>query len=329
MNALNKGIPVMTSRSALRKLSPRYPKYLVETVKQQAKKDDAEWPSYMRKAGYTAIAIALPYFTIAYISEAPRLRETLQDNENTESLGNKIVEFVRWWHGKQDDMPYADFLENKDHQELSLEYDVSTLERKEQEMIQERLDAPVTVHVETEAIGDEKTQSLDGMSTADVQQVVQTLGFGNDESSKHVYITFEDEDEENSHEIIKDSEFEDIYVKNDPLSRISKLTSIWSAWYTFSNAPTEASNSSVSSPTTSISASTSNRTKFDSYQPLIDDLNHRIEMLQKELKDPYCIRDRDEMQHEMKEMKKEVTSLKRERRVQKLKSMFSSSSSTR
>lgn len=316
----------MTSRSALRKLSPRYPKYLVETLKQQAKKDDAEWPSYMKKAGYAAIAIAVPYFTIAYISEAPRLREKLQDNENTESFGNKIVEFVRWWHGKQDDMPYTDFLENKDHKELSLEYDVSTLERKEQEMIQERLDAPVTVHVETEAIGDEKTQSLDGMSTADVQQVVQKLGFGNDESSKHVYITFEEEEEDNSPEIGKDGEFEDIYAKDDPLSRISNLTSIWSAWYTFPNAPAEASNARLSSPTTSISASTLNTTKFDSYQPLIDDLNHRIESLQKELKDPYCIRDRDEMQNEMKEMKKEVTSLKRERRVQKLKSMFSSSS---
>jgi len=327
MSAIRKGVvPIITSRRALQKLTPKFPKHLKEIIKQEAKKDDPAWPDYMRRAGYTVMAIAVPYSVMAIISESPRLRDKIEGDpgaEDGDSLGAKVVDFVRWYFGREDDIPYSEYLETDKHNELSLFNDLSTTQRKVQERIQQRLRDELTVNIETEAVGDDRSGVVDGRAMANISKIMADLGASTTgQESNRVRITFEDSPEKklsigegefgNDFESVRD------YRNEDVLKRVSSMTSIWSAWYYFpsTSAPAE---------TTQPAANTkSGKTaQYDSYQPIISNLTQRIEDLQKDLSDPNCFRDRDDMESEIKQMRKEITSLTRERRLKKLKSFVS------
>jgi len=320
-NYIRKGVvPIIASRRALQKLTPKFPKYLKETTAKQAKKEDPGWPDYMRRAGYAVMAIAVPYSMMAIIAESPRLRARLEGDpgaEDGETIGRKAVEFVRWYFGKEDDIPYSEFLETDKHDELSLFSDISTTERKGQERIQQRLRDELKVHIETEAVGDERTGLVDGRKIADISRVMEELGVSTTgEQVNRVYMTFEDAPQ--TEEEYGVSDFEN---NRDFMQNISQLTSIWSAWNYFPSASNLEAQTQTTSNTTS-----GKRAQHDSYQPLIVNLTHKIDDLQKDLRDPNSFRDRDEMESEIKEMRKEITALKRERRYNKLKSFVSSSS---
>jgi hypothetical protein len=322
-NYIRKGVvPILASRRAVQKLTPKFPKFLKENTTKQAKKDDPGWPDYMRRAGYAVIAIAVPYSMMAIIAESPRLRAGLEGDpgaEDSDTIGRKVVDFVRWYFGKEDDIPYFEYLEIDKDDELSLFSDISTTKRKEQEMIQQRLRDELKVHIETEAVGDEKTGLVDGRKIADIAKVMEELGVSNTgQQLNRVYITFEDAPEtEEEYGINYFEDNKDV----DYMQNISNLTSIWSAWFHFPS-PSELD----AQVQTTASNSSGKRTPHDSYQPLIVNLTHKIDDLQKDLKDPNSFRDRDDMESEIKQMRKEITSLKRERRYNKLKSFVSSSS---
>jgi len=330
MSFIRKGVvPIITSRRALQKLTPKFPKHLKENIKQEAKKDDPGWPLYMRRAGYAVMAIAIPYSMMAIIAESPRLKDKLEGDpgaEDGDSLGKKTVDFVRWYFGKEDDIPYSEYLETDKHDELSLFNDLSTTKRKQQERIQQRLRDELTVNIETEAVGDEVSGIVDGRAQADISKIMADLGASTTgQESNRVRITFEDSPEKDlsigEGEFGNDFESVRDYRNEDVLNRVSSMTSIWSAWYFFPS-------TSASAETTQTAANTKSgkKAQYDSYQPIIENMTQRIEDLQKDLRDPNGFRDRDEMETEMKQLSKEITSLKRERRLKKFKSFVSLSS---
>jgi hypothetical protein len=338
MSSIGKGIPIIASRRALERLSSKYPNHLLQIIKEKPKQDDTSWPIYMKRAGYAAIGLAIPYSLSVIISESPRLREMLEGDPGTTdssfSMGRKIVEFVRWYWGRQDDIPYSEYVHNQHHNELSLPVgDVSFVKRREQQMIQDRLSSEVVTCVETNDNNDDQSTACRAVKgnvrVSDAPNIFQASG-----SQESLCVTFPEDDSQEtipSHEldifsrsVNTDQETSQDVIKTT--SDIANLTTIWSAWYHFPNSSplSEESNKSGSlNQTGSISTNKTKQNQIDNYQPYIDELSHEIEIIQADLRDPQCSKDRDEMESRIQILKKEVQSLRRERRMYKLKQLFS------
>ena len=319
MSAAAKGIPLIVSRRALQRLSKKYPQHLKEKIRSTPKKDDVAWPAYMRRAGYSAIAFAVPYSICMAIAESPSVRDTLEGDpgsDDSDSIGRKVVNFVRWYWGQEDKIPYAEYLAEDEHNEVSLPSDVSSVERANEENIQRMLRDEIRVHVETEVDGQERFGTVDGrMPSSDVEGLWKKVGMENEGSSdvepQIVYLSFEDDENNND----EDGMNSDLSTANDvsgtvPSKQITNLTTIWSAWSNFGNAQnTEAADVTFRAP-------------IDPYEMRIEQLKLEIVDIANDLKDPYCLKDRDQMHDDMKMKKKEVRSLKMQRRIDKLKNIF-------
>ena len=273
----------------------------------------------------------------------------------------KIVDFVRWYWGHEDTIPYADYMEiqqdkfqsGKGSEEVSLENDISTFDRMGQERIQSQLRDDLKVKVETDGDGEERFGTVSGnVPASDVKHIWNTIGGGasagtsvsvsssstgsQDLTPKQLYVTFEDDEQSsdgNGNGTDNSSGFEGEYAADSEFmsgneefrsqsKELTNLTSIWSAWYHFPNAnPTM--NDSSASPTTTAAAPSS---VVDPYQSSIEQLKVELGEMEKDLRDPYCIKDRDDMENEIRRVRKELGALKKERRMHKLKKMVSFSS---
>jgi hypothetical protein len=337
MSAIGKGIPIIASRRALERLSSKYPHHLSQIIKEKPKKDDTPWPVYMKRAGYTAISLAVPYTLSVIISESPRLRDYLEGEPGTDnsfSFGRKIVEFVRWYWGRQDDIPYSEYVHNQHHSELSLPIgDLSFMKRREQQMIQDRLSSEVVICVKTNNDQSATCQPVQGrLNVSDAPSVFQISNLMSNGSPTSLSVTFQDDDDnkENVQLNALDTFSPSINGDEEPApavmktaSDVANLTTIWSAWYHF---PKSSQSSKVSNTSGSLNETRSistNKRQIDNYQPFIDELSREIELLQADLRDPQCIKDRDEMESRIMVLKKEIQSLRRERRLKKLKHIFS------
>lgn len=323
--AATKAIPLIVSRRALQRLSNKYPQHLKETINQsKPKKDDTAWPVSMQRAGYAAVAFAIPYSICVTIAESPRLRDRLEGDpgpDDHDPIGRKVVNFVRWYWGHEDMIPYSEYVETKDHKEISLDSDISTMDRLGQASIQHRVHDEVQIRVETDGDGEERFGTIPGsVPASDISQIWSSIGSSNGSKElepKQVYVTFEDgnnntsSDENESNDELQLSTGEGDFTS--PAQDISRLTTIWSAWNHFANAAGGAENSQA--------ATTYN--SMDADEIHIEELQYAIQNLQKDLRDPYCSRDRDEMEQDIAKLKREVGASKRERRMGKLKKMVS------
>jgi len=340
MSAIVKGTPIIASRRALERLTSKYPQHLSKIIKEKPKKDDTAWPVYMKRAGYTAIGLAVPYTLSVVIAESPRIREFLEGDPGTDycfSVGRKVVEFVRWYWGHQDDIPYAEYVQNQHHNELSLSVgDVTFLKRREQQMIQDRLSSEVVICVETNNDQSASCRSVKGnLYVSDAPNIFEIPNQNmSSDSQASLYVAFQDgenqEDISQSNDLDVFSSFskrdqetppDDIKAAHD----IGNLTTIWSAWYYFPKSLLPSSETSNKSGAVNKTRSTSsnNKRRIDNYQPFIEELSREMELIQADLRDPECIKDRDDMESRMNTLKKDIQSLRRERRMYKLKQIFS------
>ena len=314
------------------------------------------------------------------IAESSRLRDRLEGDPSTQDrdvnsdagkgsnvpFTRKIVDFVRWYWGHEDTIPYADYMEiqqdkfqsGKGSEEVSLENDISTFDRMGQERIQSQLRDDLKVKVETDGDGEERFGTVSGdVPASDVKHIWNTIGGGasagtsvsvsvsssstgsQDLTPKQMYVTFEDDEQSsdgNGTGTDNSSDFEGEYAADSEFmsgneefrsqsKELTNLTSIWSAWYHFPNAnPTM--NDSSASPTTTAAAAAAPSSVVDPYQNSIEQLKVELGEMEKDLRDPYCIKDRDDMENEIRRVRKELGALKKERRMHKLKKIVSFSS---
>ena len=337
-SAAAKAPTLIVSRRALERLSNKYPQYLKPKVasSKNSKADDSPWPKSMQRVGYAAIAFAIPYSVSVIIAESPRLRADLEGDPGSEDgtpFSRRVVNFVRWYWGHADEIPYADYIEieksGEESKEISLESDISKFERDGQELIQKRIRKELKVKAETDGDGEERFGKIDGrIKSLDLAKVWNSIGMGTDSNPdlvpNQVYLTFDDDEdysgaEEGENGNGMESEFVLGASGNTPVKELVNLTSIWSAWYHF------AENSSATDPDNN-SSLTSTKSRIDPYQNAIEELKLQLEDLEKDLKDPYCMKDTDDMKDEIKRVRKELGSLRNERRINKLKKFVSFSS---
>mmetsp|Transcript_11852 Transcript_11852/g.17302 ORF Transcript_11852/g.17302 Transcript_11852/m.17302 type:complete len:349 (+) Transcript_11852:265-1311(+) len=346
MSAAPKTIPLIVSRRALQRLTPKYPQHFKDQTKRANPTVESSWPKSMQIAAYAAIAIAIPYSFCATVAESPRFRDRLEggvdgDDTNPDSIGKKIVRFVRWNWGEEDRIPYSEYIELKEDEwdEVSLETDVNTVERAMEEKIQQAVHAGVKVIVEDldSEDGRQRIAVIPGtVAASDVHEIWKSAGLGGSASEEdepeRVYLSFEDDEgkddvrnDNNDGMVVGESKddailFESRSMKHSSAEEeIEKSTTIWSAWHYF---PNTGAASSASSSSSSSSSSTPKRQTVDVYQMSIEKLKYQISMLQKDVKDPSCTRDRDDMQEQIAQLKRDLGALKRERRMKKFKSFI-------
>lgn len=337
--AANKTVPYIVSRRELQRLMQKYPQHLKEQArKTNPKKDESTWPRSMQIAGYTAVALSIPYSGIITVAESPRIRDGLEGDpiqidaegvdgsRSSTTIGQNIVNFVRYYWGHEDHIPYPEYLENINHKEISLTTDASTMDRKVEAGIQSLIQDDVKVNVWTSSNGGaEQIETLPGsVLVSDIESNRQGTGsFASSSTEKRgdekeigVSLSFDDADSSNTGDFdstISDTRFTDLIEEDASTQKngISQFTNIWSAWHAFPNMSGVGTDSSSAKPQTK--AASMNREEIE-----LEEISHMIEVLQRDLRDPSCTRDIDEMNTELAELKKRYRGARRSMGITKV-----------
>ena len=344
---------ILLSRRALLQLKPKYPKHF--TKPKSTKKADTKetpWPFYMQVAGYTAAAAAVPYTIGVIIKESRDVREYLEgdymDDKTDDTIGRKVVGFVRWFWGEEDDIPYVEYLERHDTTSAtatsknnnesstiaySLDNEEKQFSRRNQDRIEKDVNSNIKVLVESE--GMMKDDVFKGNEPLENQLLHSYANDDHDQLDhlEELYVSIQDDvDEVGAAEgggMLTNSSLEDIpfHEQVSTAKEIGNMSTIYAMWNYFP--PQGGGNSKASSSTESSSSSSSSSSSastipsFDSTMIRIEELQYNMAELQKSMADPMCTRDRDDMDREMREMRSEVGSLKRQKRMAKLKKLIS------
>lgn len=318
--------PLLLSRRALLQLKSKYPQHFTPPKSSfKPKENEAPWPMWMQIAGYSAVAIAIPYTLGVVITQSRRLIDSLEGeasgggvggNGNT-GIGRTIVRSLRWYWGQEDHIPYVEYLEKRSNkqkvdEEISLENEDDTYRRLNQERIERDAQNDINVVIESEGVV--KHDILKGNSPL-IQQL--TSSEGKYDPSKGVIVSFQDDSETQDDSTTDDfNQSNDIFIYSEPntsVKEIMNMSTIYAMWHYFP--PVEEMNVT----------SMMNKTSSKWMSPLdirIDELKYKMTELQKSMNNPLSTRDRDDMEKEMKEMRKELGSLRREKRKANLKKLF-------
>jgi hypothetical protein len=336
-------VPILVSRSSLQRLANKYPNYLQPIIKPIKKEPDTPWGPKFKLFAYSCAAIAVPYSMGMIVSASPSLRDYLEGDSDPlkDNLGRRVVQFVRWYWGEEDAIPYSEYLEKqmshdsdaycntnnnikkKNHKdEISLHGELSAMDRQKELDIQKRMYDSYNIHIYRD--DSEMDMTAPGLILYQQQlKDIQSSKQSDSSSNDRIWITFQDQPEESSHTDKENgiSVNQDLIVSetvSDSTSSISdsisKLTSVFSAWHYF--------NTSITS-STSNTTSTNQKTLDDEFESRIKHIRERILQLKTELSNPATLRAYDDIADEIASMKQEEKQLRRERRMKKLKALFS------
>ncbi len=313
---------LLISRRALLQLKPKYPRLFSPPKSTKKPPTETPWPKWMQMAGYTAAAVAVPYTIGVVITQSRILIDQLEgecgtyDDDKNDSIGRKIVSALRWYWGTEDEIPYVDYLEREKlkigdtsgndadsfEQEISLENEDHTLWRKNQVRIEREMHSDVKVSLESEGV------IRDDVFKGNISLVNQlSSNERNFDPSKGIIVTFQDEDG-NKRDGVKAKVLQEIESSIDDnksnIKQIMKMAEIYDMWHFFP--PVQELNSS--------SIITRSTNWMSPLEIRIEELQHTIGEVQKLLGDPSCTRDRDDMENEIRQMRKEIATLRREKR---------------
>lgn len=276
--------------------------------------NDLSWPRSFQLMGYSALCLSVPYTFFLVLSESPRLREYIIDYFST---GNTLVEWTRWYWGEKEKVPYSELIDKKEMGKVSLRTEVCSKIRQEQKEIKRNIDSDVTVGIIsiTNNDNDPEIGKIPGYLPVDDVFLIWNLLCDNCQPPIHEYnkleVTFKDENDG----ITTPAFIEIDKIKNENNS-LRSLINIWSAWNYF--------------PTLTITPlNNQSKSSFFNKRSFLKDYNDtEIEMkilelewhvseLTKELCDPNCTKNRDDMEGDLFEFRKELKLWRKRRRFGK------------
>jgi hypothetical protein len=255
------------------------------------KRDDKPWPRNVQIAGYVAGAIFIPYTAVWFILSNPTLREMFQNILPLDQLRTHFGE-VEW-----DAQSYADKEELLDtgYHHFPLEW--SFRDRKMEQEIKKRDATTLTANLYL--LGNhemQQTKQVKASTMANRQNLQEVFGLSSTDAKAPVAVDFQVDapDEVDEFELT-----EDFLTQEDPTLQLRKHGHTFSSWYHVS-APNQAQEQQ---PTMS---------QID-YE--VSRLEYTIAELEKNLKDPNCTRDIDDLTTELRDAKRDVSKLKWKRRL--------------
>ncbi len=344
---------ILLSRRALQTIKPKHPIHFTFPKTKFKPTAEIPWPKSIQIAGYTAVALSIPYTFSVIVAQSPYFRDFLEGecmNDTTgdgeaggyEPIGRKIVKAVRWYWGVNDKIPYVELLERKKLDanftgtEYSLENENSLVLRMNQEQIEKESNEDVKVVVETVGGVIQDGIILKGnLSLSDQLLSPENINTGGKlDSSRPIIVTIEDkditsdgktssgmndddDDDDHNNDVLENGILSSLANGDTSITKkeINNLAAIHTMWNYF---PPSSSSNDNQSQTSKVLQSPSSA-HLNSLNLRIEELEHDIAELQKLLIDPMCTRDRDDMDNEMKVFRSEMNMLKREKRKANLK----------
>jgi hypothetical protein len=332
--------PILVSRSSLQHLANKYPNYLKPIIKPIRKEPETPWGPKFKLFAYSCAAIAVPYSIGVAISASSSLRDYLEGDgdPSNDTLGRRVVAFVRWYWGEEDAIPYSEYLEkqmlpfsdiqnnengtksNKKADEISLQGELSASDRQTELDIQQQIHDTYNIHIYHD---DSETDLIVPGTVLYQQQIDEIQKVKDPDISRNdrIWINFHDPqgntDKESNISDNQELNTTDVLPFQSSIvsDSISTLTNVFSAWHYFdkSNDMTSSNANKTSKTTSSVDD------EFESQIKLIRD---RIQQLNSELNNPATLRAYDDIVDEIVSMKQEEKQLRRERRIQKWKNLF-------
>ena len=351
--------PLVISRRVFQQLSKKNPKQIRPDVPPRfKKKDDTSWPRSMRIAAYTAIGIAIPYSIGVVISESPRIRSQIEgdrayiaadDEVESTTAGQKLVDFVRWFWGEEEHVPAGELIDTLDRDgndahaglPVSLANDPPAHIRLEQAKIQNTIQSKIHVQVtSTDGQGSiTSPATISGDVPLDGNQLWNSLhqsekGVGKDDEdsailNRRVSVTVDDEDGENGNEIVFSDNTSsalllDEGITTNPATMLKQESVIKSPWdYSGRASNANAQQEADTGASNKLSAEPQSLASMTADQIRMEELQWNINELQKSLLDPSCTRNMDEMQQELTNSKSQLRQLKRQKWTGRVRNIFS------
>jgi len=293
--------PKIVSRRSLRLLLETHPRLSPSRTKLSTPcTKDTSWPRSFQIMGYSLLCLSVPYSFLVVVSESCRLREFIEDYS---IVGKSLVEWTRWYWGEYEHAPYFEFMDNKE-KTVSLPNELCGKIREEQKEIERYINSDILVGVTYMVHSDNK--KVVGSVRGDIY-VNDLIGIWNTVSGKTQFsfdvsnglaLTFEDDNEK------------DLMTPTERMGRVKdevfylrNLINIWSAWSYF---PTGNIDSLINKPSHFNSRTSRRMTTGREIELKISELEWHVSELRRNLCDPTCTQDRDDMESRLWEYKKEL-----------------------
>lgn len=279
-------LPRRVWQAHVRKL-PKKPKI------EKPKPDDKPWPRNVLIAGGVAAGVLVPYFGVWLITSNPTLRSVFAPVLPMDRL-RKHFGVLEWdaqsYADKDDEIPEG-------YYQFPMEMSFST--RQQQARIEEWEKQTVTANIYI--LGDsqvQETKQVPASTAANPQNLVKLVGATVDGNSR-VAVDFVDSPSGDG-TASEMSAFDEKLQENIPNQDLLHRMHTFSTWHY-----TPAMGRNDEKPSQKTSDVDIQRMR----------LEYTVEKLQKDLRDPNCTRDMDEMQAELKQAKRDLSRIKWKRRL--------------
>ena len=304
----NRPVGVLSRRvwqSHAQKLSKKTPK--VEKVKPEEK----PWPRNVPIAGGVAACIFIPYTLVWMVTSNPTLRQFFGPFIPLDRL-RKHFGVLEW-----DSQSYTDQQEEDEDASLLLPEDGfyqfpvedSYLVRQQQETIEELENETITATIYL--LGDpqiQETKQVPASIKANPRTLAELVGAAaasgpaTTECATRVAVEFIANDSVQEERDSAVSGLDMSPVENKPTRSLLQRMSVYSTWH---YAPTFGTEEDPGNP----------KNKATEVDIDVLRLEYTVEKLEQDLRDPNCTRDRDEMQAELKQARRELSRRKWKRRL--------------
>jgi hypothetical protein len=270
--------------------------------------DDKPWPQSVRIAGAVVGGIFIPYSIVWFITSNPSIRDMFQDYLPMDRLRTHFGE-VEW--GAQS---YVDAQMDKEAnvvKEAGLYQfpgEITWKDRKQQEIVEKMEASDVTANLYVLEDNAELKQTKQVPASTRANRKVLSELVGTEEQNVAVAVDFEEDDDANTN--MEDtnyisssmgSSFSEEQHNHNPIQPLLQQTHTFSTWYYHSNLAQQAQEQQASNNTD---------TQMEQSR-----LEYTVSELEKNLKDPNCTRDIDDMMTELRQSQRDLSRLKWKRRL--------------
>lgn len=309
---------------------------------QKPKSDETPWPVSLQRVGYALVGLAIPFTMGAMIVEMPSFRRLLQGGDEDQigaldqpTLGEQIVGWVRdfwaeeepiseeerqWYQQQQSQSQLQQNVQWKsfDNEEP---LHIRAMQRQVGQLCNTKQRVNVTI-LGTEAASAASSSSMEEIITT--EDGTMLLGDGGDSNVRNSILKqlrsdtskesqndddghkqpplfaleFLDDESNNNSMSLDDASFQTIHDSTQPSNDLRILTQTWSSWQYFPK-----DSSSFDNQRTTTTASNDDIRQSE--------LEWKLAELRRDLSDPSCLKDIDDMQNELKMYERELRQLKR------------------
>lgn len=258
------------------------------------KEPEKPWPKSLQIAGYAMAAIFIPYSLAWFVASNGSARAWIHSETLDDMLRHHFGE-------PEAHVNYYSTTAEQQEPHYQLDGEPTFVERKQQDEIASLVERDVRVRVRIDQNNEFVETVLPGTTPARATNILQAIGRENVDNDVVVAVDFGtvvEDSEEDEQLTLDDDTTSFISNQEDPVTR---ATNIYSLWHYISSTAQEQQDAKPST--------------MSSIDVDIARLEHQVSVLESDLQDVNCTRDRDDMLEELKQSKAALRTKKWKRRL--------------